>query len=226
MVSIQQKGITEEVHMSDFEIQEIDLNDLLNGVTDNLKENISTFEDVIALEGGISREAYLYDINPGTGSAIDGFIRFWNNYDNKLGIPVEERKPIKLYIDSCGGSLTDTFTIIDSIKMSKTPVWTICIGCAYSGGFFSFIAGQKRIAYPHASFLFHEGSTQNGGTSSQFENYTQFYKKQLEQLKKVVLNNTNITEEEYKDIRKDDVWYDVEDGIAKGFIDEVAEELV
>ena len=212
--------------MSDFEIQEFDLDDLLNGVSDNVKKDIKTFEDIVNVDGALNREIYIYDIVPGTGTSIDGYIRFWNEYDRKHNIPVEDRQPIKIYIDSCGGSLSDTFTIIDAIKMSKTPVWTIAVGCAYSGGFFSFICGHKRFSYPHASFLFHEGSTSSGGTSSQFENYTAFYKRELEQLKKVVLENTKITEEEYKDIKKDDIWYDAEDGVEKGFVDEIIKEFV
>lgn len=212
--------------MSDFEIYDLDLDDLIEGVSDKVKENLKSFEDIINLDGALHREIYLFDITPGIGSSIDGYIRFWNDWDKRHNIPVEEREPIKIYIDSCGGSLTDTFTIIDSIKMSKTPVWTIAIGCVYSGGFFTFISGHRRIAYPHASFLFHEGSTGTSGTSSQFENYTAFYRKQLNQLASIVLNNTKITEEEYKDIRKDDIWYDVTDGIEKGFIDVIAEELI
>ena len=208
--------------MSDF----IDITDIFNTMQKNVKEDIKTFEDLVNLDGALRREVYLYDIEPGTGSSIDGYIRFWNQYDEDNNIPIEERKPIKIYIDSCGGSLTDSFTIIDSIKTSKTPVWTINLGCAYSGGFFIFIAGHRRIAYPHASFLFHEGSTGTSGTSSQFENYTAFYKKQLNQLADIVLKNTKITEEEYQSIRKDDIWYDVKDGVEKGFIDEIAEEFV
>ena len=212
--------------MDEYEIQEIGLDDLVDALSTNVKKDIKTFEDLINLDGALNREIYLFDITSGTGSSIDGYIRFWNDYDKKHNIPIEEREPIKIYIDSCGGSLTDTFTIIDSIKMSKTPVWTIAIGCVYSGGFFTFISGHKRIAYPHASFLFHEGSTGTSGTSSQFENYTAFYRKQLNQLASIVLNNTKITEKEYKDIRKDDVWYDVADGVEKGFIDEVIEEFI
>ena len=207
-------------------IYELDLSDLMGCMEENVKEDLKNFEDLINLDGSLNREIFLFDIESGTGSAINGYIRFWNEYDEKHNIPVDERKPIKIYIDSYGGSLTDTFTIVDSIKMSKTPIWTICIGCAYSGGFFAFISGDKRIAYPHASFLFHEGSTSNGGTSSQFENYTAFYRKQLNQLAEIVINNTKITKEEYKEIRKDDVWYDVQEGIEKGFIDEVAEGLI
>lgn len=204
----------------------IDLDDLTENMYVNVKEDIKEFEDLVNLNSGLNRELFVGSIVDGTGTSIDSYIRFWNHYDNSHNIPIEKREPIKIYIDSCGGSLTDTLTMIDAIKMSKTPIWTIAIGCAYSGGFFTFISGHKRIAYPHASFLFHEGSTQNGGTSSQFENYTQFYKRQLNQLKNIVLSNSNITSEEYSNIRKDDVWYDAEDGVNKGFVDEIAKELI
>ena len=213
---------------SDYEVQEYEfsLDDLFGHIKENVKDDMKTFEDLINLDSSLKREIYLYDITTGVGPSVDGYIRFWNEYDDEHNIPVEEREPIKIFIDSGGGNLSDTFTIIDAIKLSKTPVWTINMGCAYSGGFFVFICGSKRIAYPHSSFLFHEGSTGTSGTSSQFENYTAFYKRQLGQLKNVVLENTSITEEEYADIRKDDIWYDVEDGIKKGFVDEVAKELL
>ena len=205
---------------------EIPLDDLIDALPENLKKDKTTFEDVINLDSAFRREIYLYDISSGTGTSIDGYIRFWNQYDDSHNIPIEERKPIKILIDSCGGSLSDTFTIIDSIKNSKTPVWTIALGCAYSGGFFTFISGHRRFAYPHASFLFHEGSTSNGGTSSQFENYTAFYKKLLGQLKEITIENTNITEEEYDQIHKDDIWYTAEEGVEKGFIDAIIRRFV
>ena len=213
---------------NDYEVQEFEFNldDLMSTVVDNVKDDMKTFEDLINFDGSVRREVYIYDITPGLGATVDGQIRFWNQYDEDHNIPVNERKPIKIYIDSCGGSLSDTLTIIDAIKMSKTPIYTICIGTAYSGGFFTFITGHKRIAYPHASFLFHEGSTSTGGTSGQFENYTAFYKKQLDQLKDIVLTHTSISEEEYSKIRRDDIWYDAKEGIEKSFVDEIAKEFI
>lgn len=209
------------------ETYEFNLDELTEIVKEKIaSEDIKDFNDIIAFDGAVSREIFLYTIVDGTGSSVDSYIRYWNKYDEEHNIPIEERKPIKIFIDSTGGFLTDTFTMIDAIKMSKTPVWTICTGCAYSGGFFTFISGHKRIAYPHASFLFHEGATSNGGTASQFENYTAFYKRQLKQLKNIVIENSSITEEEYSDIKKDDVWYTAEDGIEKGFVDEIAKNFV
>lgn len=213
--------------MSDYEIQEfeIDIDDLFKNVTKNVKKATKDFEDLLNYKASLDREILLGDIEYGTGSDVDAIIRFWNKYDEVHNTPIEKRQPIKIYIDSAGGSLTDTLTIIDAIKMSKTPVWTIATGMAYSGGFFSFIAGHKRIAYSHTSFLFHEGSASNGGTSGQFENYTQFYKKQLKQLEDIVLENTKITAEEYQKIKRDDIWYDAQEALEKGIIDEIAEEF-
>lgn len=198
-----------------------DLDSLLEGMVENVKDDVKSFEDLINLNSSLKREIYIGDIVGGLGSAVDGNIRFWNDYDEKRGIPVEQREPIKLYVDSNGGSLDDTFTIIDSIKMSKTPVWTICTGTAYSGGCFITMAGHKRFGYKHSSYLFHEGSTQTGGTSSQFENYSKFYKAQLEKLKEITLSNTKLDEEWYKEHRKEDVWFSAEDAAESGLIDEI-----
>lgn len=207
------------------ELNTIDLEELADIVADKVKEsNKSSFDDIVNVTSAINREIIISDISFGLGSSVDAYIRYWNKQDK--GIPVEERKPIKLYIDSCGGSLSDSFTIIDSIKMSETPVYGICNGCAYSGGFFIFIACDHRIAYPHSSFLFHEGATGTQGTSGQFENYTAFYKKQLDQLKQIVIDNTNITEEEYKTIKREDIWYDAQEALDKGIVDVISEVLV
>lgn len=203
-----------------------ELDNLIDNLITNVDEDTKDFNDIINLEGSLNREIYINDIVEGLGQTVDGWIRFWNNYDEKHNISIEDRKPIKIYIDSNGGSLLDTFTVIDSIKMSKTPVWTIVIGTAYSGGFFISICGHRRFAYPHSSFLYHEGSTSTGGTANQFENYSQFYKIQLKQLEKHTLDNTKISSEMYNEKRRDDWWMTATDAIEYGVIDEIIEEFV
>ena len=210
----------------DYEIQEFDLDDLVDALAENVKDDIKTFEDVINLDGAINREVYIGDICSGLGQTVEGYIRFWNKYDDKRNIPIEDRKPIKIYIDSNGGCLSDTFTMIDAIKLSKTPVWTICTGAAYSGGFFTFIAGHRRFAYDHASFLYHEGATATGADAGKFRNYAEFYQKELEQLKEVTLKYTKITPEEYKEHIKDDWWMTADEALKYGVCDEIAKEFV
>lgn len=204
----------------------MDLTDVLSSLVENVQEDAKSFEDILNLDNSLDRHLYVADIESGIGSTIDSMIHFWNRRDEEEGLNIEERKPIKIYIDSCGGSLTDAFTIIDSIRMSKTPVITIATGCAYSAGFFIFISGHKRIAYPHASFLYHEGSATNGGTASQFRNFADFYDIQLTQLKQIVLDYTDIDEDEYNKHKKDDWWMTAEDAINYGIADEIAEGFI
>lgn len=203
---------------------EIDVEDLAEALMTNVKDDMKTFDDFLNLNSALNREILIGEIVDGLGVSVESYIRYWNKQDE--GIPRENRKPIKIYIDSLGGMLTDSMTIIDAIKMSKTPVIGICTGCAYSGGFFIFISCDQRIAYPHSSYLFHEGATSTGGTSGQFQNYAAFYKKQLDQLKDIVLDNTDITEDEYRDIKKDDIWYDAKEALEKGIADIIAEDFV
>lgn len=211
---------------TDYDIREFDLDDLVDALAENVKDDIKTFEDVINLDGAVNREVYVGDICSGLGQTVEGYIRFWNKYDDKHNIPIEDREPIKIYIDSNGGCLSDTFTMIDAIKLSKTPVWTICIGAAYSGGFFTFIAGHRRFAYDHASFLYHEGATATGADAGKFRNYAEFYQKELEQLKEVTLKYTKITPEEYKEHIKDDWWMTADEALKYGVCDEIVKEFV
>lgn len=200
---------------------EFDADDLFDALCGNTKKDIKDFSDLVNFSADLDREIVIGDIFEGFGRSVDGFIHFWNRYDDVHNIPIEERKPIKLMIDSNGGSLSDTFTIVDAIKMSKTPIEAHVIGCAYSGGFFITIASPKRYGYKHSSYVFHEGSVGNGGTSGQFENFAAFYKKQLSLLKDLVVENTNITEEEYDKIKRDDIWYDAYEALEHGIIDEI-----
>ena len=186
------------------------------------KEIFTDFEGVVNASASLNRELYVGGIADEMSGGLEAMIRFYNRCDEQDNIPVEDRVPIKLFIDSPGGDLVAAYTIINAIELSKTPVWTINIGSAYSAGFFIFIAGHYRIAYPLSSFLYHEGSCVMGGDAHKFRNQADFYKKQLDQLKKHTLKYTNLTEEDYEKILKDDYWLTAEEAMGKGIVDEIA----
>ena len=56
------------------------------------------------------------------------YIVRWNAED--MCTPVEERQPIRIYFFSPGGDLDINYALIDTIKMSKTPI--IGIQCEFS----------------------------------------------------------------------------------------------
>ena len=69
-----------------------------------------------------------------------------------------EREPIKLYIYTYGGVCYAGFALIDAIRASKTPVYTIVLGTAMSMGIFIFNAGHKRLIGEHATLMYHDVS--------------------------------------------------------------------
>ena len=95
---------------------------------------------------------------------ISKLILHFNKMD--AGIPVEERKPIKIFIYSYGGEVSACFNVIDTISMSKTPVYTYNMGVSMSAAFLILIAGHKRFATKNSTCLIHSGS---GGTQGTYE---------------------------------------------------------
>lgn len=206
-----------------------------DAIEDNSKES-STFKTLVDPENQIDAESVLqtYDfmdrsvfitneLTMDHANSVFEILKFWNNIDEMDEVPAEERKPICIYINTPGGDLDAVFSIISSIKVSKTPVYTYTIGTAYSGGFFIGICGHKRFGFPYSSFMFHEGSAMDGGDAHKFIQRVEFYKAQLARLKKVVLENTKITPDEYSEKKNNDWFMDPEEAIRYGVIDEIVD---
>lgn len=192
----------------------------------NDEENIINVDDVLNTFDFLERTIYLAEeIKSEHANSVFNLIKFWNTMDVKDELPIEEREPIKIYINTPGGDLDAVFSIISSIKASKTPVYTYTIGTGYSGGFFIGICGHKRFGFPYSSFLFHEGCTMDGGDAHKFLQRTAFYKEQLNRLKEITIKNTKITEFEYENHIKDDWFFRPEDAIKYGVIDEIVTEI-
>lgn len=113
------------------------------------------------------------------------------------GVDPKKRKPILLYITSNGGDVDAGFALIDVIKASKTPVYTINLGFQYSMGFFIGLAGHKRFAAKNAKFLMHDGSNFVYNSGAKAQDQMEFQRKVEERIKQYVLDNSILTEEEY-----------------------------
>jgi len=72
-------------------------------------------------------------------------------------------RPIRLFIDSYGGSCYQGRGLADVIQLCSTPVHTICSGVAMSMGLYIFLAGHRRFSYPRARFMFHQVSSGTEG---------------------------------------------------------------
>jgi ATP-dependent Clp protease protease subunit len=70
----------------------------------------------------------------------------------------DQTKPIYIYINSPGGSVTAGMAIYDTMQHIKSEVVTICVGLAASMGAFLLASGSKgkRLALPNARIMIHQ----------------------------------------------------------------------
>ena len=160
-------------------------------------KTITNIMDCIDYANAMSREIYLNNLTPASAETIEKIIRFWNNIDDIEPTSITNRKPINIYIDSFGGSLNAAFTIVDIIKNSKTPVYTINIGVCQKEALYPYLAGHKRYAYPRSSFYLDKNIERLDLSECQ-SNYEDFIKKQALEVKDMVLEATKITETDYE----------------------------
>ena len=163
-------------------------------------------EDKDELYDRENRRLYInYDIDETILDSIVYMILRYNRDDKDKS--VDERKPIIIYINSPGGSVTDGFSLIDIILESKTPVYTVNQGICYSMGFLIFLAGQKRYSMKNSTFLCHEGSGFSFGSMSKLKDRLEFETGQMEKhIMDYILSRTSISEELYRANYKTE-WY-------------------
>lgn len=157
------------------------------------------------------------EVNKTTASDIVRNIMQYNAEDKQK--PQEERKPILLYISSEGGEVDAGFAIIDVIKSSKTPVYTINLGGWYSMSFLIGIAGHKRFATKNAKFLMHEGFASVGNSTYKIQDQIDFQKRIEESIKDYVVNHSKISGDEYNARRRDEWYMFADEAKEKGLVD-------
>lgn len=172
----------------------------------NIKTAISP-ENLMEIVNFKNRKIYVNgEINDEIAQKVIQKIQFYNTVDdNKYNS--KNRQPIKLYINSDGGEIDAGFSIIDTIFLSKTPIYTINYGRAYSCSLYIFAAGNKRYAYPNSTFMLHKGSIIMGEKDAQkFWDYANFYETQLNATRALIMKYTGITSTMF-DKHKDNDWY-------------------
>lgn len=111
------------------------------------------YTDWINIYDRLYRERIIFlgrGINDGLANQIIAVMLYLDSEDNN--------KPIYLYINSPGGSVTAGLAIYDTMQHIKSDVVTICVGLAASMGAFLLAAGTKgkRLALPHSRIMIHQ----------------------------------------------------------------------
>ena len=149
----------------------------------------------------------------------------WNREDE--GIDISDRKKIKIFINSNGGSLNAIMELITLCNLSKTPVVAIGMGKCYSAGGLLLMGIPKgnRYILSTTEALVHDGSTGSMGDTGKVLDDLEYTKKTEESTKKFILSHTNISNELYDKNYRRNWWLDSDEIIKYGLADHVIKNI-
>jgi len=166
---------------------------------------------------GVERILFLgQEVNDGIANSLVAQLLYLDSDDNS--------KPIYLYINSPGGSVTAGLAIYDTITYVKSDVVTICVGLAASMGAFLLAAGTKgtRVALPHSRIMIHQPF---GGTSQRQASEIEIEPKEILRIKDMLnMSMADMTGQSFEKIEKDtdrDYFLSAEEAKNYGLIDRV-----
>ena len=133
------------------------------------------------------------------------------------------REPIKIYVNSYGGSVYDMWALIDIMLSSKTPIYTYCTGYAMSAAFNIFLAGHQRYASKRATFMYHQISCWRCGKYQDLVEDRAEMDWLQKSMEDYVIERTNFTQDKLDEIRekKIDVYLHSEEALKRGIINEI-----
>lgn len=148
----------------------------------------------------------------------------WNEQDK--GLAPSERKPIRIFFNSPGGSLDVEAILSSIIQLSKTPVYGIALGMVASAASLVYLSCHKRFALPGAYFIFHKGSCSNiGGNYNEVQALMEDYRMQVEKMEKFYIEHTKYPEEIVKEKIRSDWYIYVDEAVEFGIVDQVVDDL-
>ena len=129
--------------------------------------------------------------------------------------------PIKLHINSYGGSVFAGLAALDYIKNSKVPVTTIIDGCAASAATLMSVVGAHRQMHRNSCMLVHQLSGAMWGKFQEMEDDFENSKMLMQKIKNIYNEHTKIPKREMDKILKHDLWWEAEKCLQYGLIDEI-----
>ncbi|MCH2414900.1 MAG: ATP-dependent Clp protease proteolytic subunit [Acidimicrobiales bacterium] len=181
------------------------------------------------------------DLDSGSSGRVDVFDRLLKNRVVFLGTDVNDNvaneliaqmlfleaqdaeKPIWLYINSPGGSVTAGMAIYDTMQFVGPEVGTICMGLGASMAQFLLCAGApgKRYALPHARIMMHQplGGVQGDASMIAIQAEQMTYTKK--QLQERIADHTGQSVATIEADSDRDRWFTAEEAREYGIIDQV-----
>ena len=165
---------------------------------------------------GVERILFLgQEVNDGVANALVAQMLYLDSDDSS--------KPIYLYINSPGGSVTAGMAIYDTMQFIKPDVSTLCIGQAASMGALLLAAGQKgkRFCLPNSRVMIHQPLGGFQGQASDIEIHAKEILFLKEKLNQILATHTGQTLKKIAADTDRDNFLSAEQSVDYGMVDQV-----
>ena len=202
--------------------------DALNGILLGVPESTANLQlpDPTLRDYYRDEEDRVFWLNSEVGDCAEDLMKMilrCNKEDKNVSI--ENRKPIKIFIDSVGGDVVFMWSIINMIEMSKTPVYTINYCTAYSAASEILASGHKRFALPGSHVMIHLGSCAYAGDVANVESTRKYFDALSKKTVDHLLKKTKIGPKMFKKKTLTDWFLDENDALENGIVDEIVTDL-
>jgi ATP-dependent Clp endopeptidase proteolytic subunit ClpP len=177
------------------------------------EKHISVYENKIYYYSGVTRESVV-ELNHKLGELEAKHL----TVANVLEI---EPPPIRLYVNSGGGSITAGIASMDTISRCKVPVYTYVDGFCASAATFLSIVGVKRYISKNSYMLIHQLSSNLWGKYSEIEDEKKNLDLMMETIRNVYTEYTKVPIEELDEILKHDLMWDAKTCLKYNLVDRI-----
>ena len=200
------------------------LNDKTEEIVEQKKPKISDEDDNLDVERDDNHIYFYTEVNKSSILELNKTLKLVGSENlhtaNVLEIPTPD---IKLHINSPGGSLFDGLAAVDYVRRSKVPVHSIVEGMAASAATLISVMAHKRSINKHSYMLIHQLSAGAIGKFEELMDDMENNKALMEAIKKIYLERTKIPAKMLKEILKKDLYFDANQCLKYGLVDDIIE---
>lgn len=138
----------------------------------------------------------------------------------------EGEEPITVFINSCGGSVTDALAVYDVLQNAPCEVYTVGLGKVHSSAITILLSAPRshRASYPNTEFMSHDISWKSDGPRAFLKDRVDQLERTVKQLLNVYTRDTLISCEQAQAMFFTDLadhYFNAEEAMTMGFVSTV-----
>ena len=138
----------------------------------------------------------------------------------------ENKDPITIYINSCGGSVTDALAIYDVLQNAPCDIHAVALGKVHSAAITVMLAPPKanRSTYRNTEFMSHDVSWKSDGPRAFLKDRVDQLERTVNQLLRVYISDTSLSEDDARRLFFTDLadhYFTPEEALEMGFVSQI-----